>query len=236
MVRGIDSFRDWFADFSENYVLIGGTACDILLSEAVEVFRATRDIDMVLIAESMDSQFGFRIWEYLRTAGYTQRLKSSGTPEYYRFINPKTSEYPTMIELFSRRVDGIMLPPDAVLTPLQIDDEVSSLSAILLDDDYYEFLKSGVTLADGISVMAASHLIPFKAKAWLDLTKRKAEGEHVDSKNIKKHKNDIIRLSALLSPDQKFTLPATVVSDMKAFLKDVGEVESFSRTALSYEL
>ena len=107
MVRGIDSFRDWFADFSENYVLIGGTACDILLSEAGEVFRATRDIDMVLIAESMDSQFGFRIWEYLKTAEYTQRLKSSGTPEYYRFLSPKTSEYPTMIELFSRRVDGI---------------------------------------------------------------------------------------------------------------------------------
>lgn len=30
-----------------------------------------------------------------------------------------------------------------VLTPLPIDEDISSLSAILLDDDYYEFLKQG---------------------------------------------------------------------------------------------
>ena len=37
-----------------------------------------------------------------------------------------------------------------------------------------------------------------KAKAWLDLTERKNAGENVDSKNIRKHKNDVFRLTALL--------------------------------------
>ena len=42
--------------------------------------------------------------------------------------------------------------------------------------------------------MSANYLIPFKARAWMDLTDRKATGVHVDSKNIRKHKNDIFRL------------------------------------------
>lgn len=41
-------------------------------------------------------------------------------------------------------------------------------------------------MIDGISVLSAECLIPFKAKAWLDLTERKAKGEKVDSRNIKK--------------------------------------------------
>ena len=73
------------------------------------------------------------------------------------------------------------------MTPLPIDEDISSLSAILLDDDYYEFLKQGKVTVDGVTVLDAAYLIPFKAKAWMDLIDRKAAGEHVDSKNIKKH-------------------------------------------------
>ena len=48
-----------------------------------------------------------------------------------------------MIELLTRKLDAIQLPEDAVLTPLPMDEDISSLSAILLDNDYYEFLKQG---------------------------------------------------------------------------------------------
>ena len=34
MVLGIDSFREKFKDYTEYYTIIGGTACDILLTEA----------------------------------------------------------------------------------------------------------------------------------------------------------------------------------------------------------
>ena len=33
MVTGIDSFKEWFKGFEEQYVIIGGTACDILMTE-----------------------------------------------------------------------------------------------------------------------------------------------------------------------------------------------------------
>ena len=64
------------------------------------------------------------------------------------------------------------LPPASgqTLTPIPFDDPVSSLSAILLDETYYAFLKGGVRLVEGISVVGPEHLVPLKARAWLDLS------------------------------------------------------------------
>ena len=123
-----------------------------------------------------------------------------------------------MIELFSRRSEAIILPEDAVLTPLPMEDDVSSLSAILLDDDYYELVRSGSVVVDGVNVLDAAYLIPFKAKAWLDLTQKKAAGQSVDSKNIRKHKNDVFRLSALLTQQSNVVVTESVLADLRAFL------------------
>lgn len=164
MVMGVESFRQWFAEYTEQYTIIGGTACDLLMSEDGLDFRATRDIDMVLIVESLTPEFGRRFWEYVKAAGYEHRNKSTGEPQFYRFSKPSSREYPYMIELFSGRVDAIKLPEDAVLTPLPLDDEISSLSAILMDADYYQFLQEGKVVLNDIAVLGAAHLIPFKAK------------------------------------------------------------------------
>ena len=236
MVRGINSFREWFKGYESNYVVIGGTACDLLLGAAGDAFRATRDIDMVIIVEALSAEFGSRIWEYIKQAGYERRFNNAAKPEYYRFTNPKTSEYPTMIEIFSRRIEGITLPPDAVLTPLPIEDDVSSLSAILLDDSYYGFLRTGVAITDGIPVIGAAHLIPFKVKAWLDLTLRKAKGIQVDSKNIRKHKNDVLRLAALLSPGLNMILPDSIANDMVKFLAEADDPDKLARIIAAYDL
>ena len=217
MVSGVESFRKWFAEYTDQYTIIGGTACDLLMSEDGLDFRATRDIDMVLIVESLTPEFGRRFWEYVKAAGYEHRNKSTGEPQFYRFSKPSSREYPYMIELFSGRVDAIELPEDAVLTPLPLDDEISSLSAILMDADYYQFLREGKTVLNDIPVLDAAHLIPFKAKAWLDLTERNRNGEHVDSKNIRKHKNDVFRLSILLTSDIRVILSAAIRSDLKKF-------------------
>ena len=186
MVTGIDSFKEWFKGSEEQYAIIGGTACDILMTEEGLDFRATKDIDLVLIIEAVDANFGKKFWE---------------------------------IELFTRKLDAIQLPEDAVLTPLPMDEDISSLSAILLDDDYYEFLKQGKVTVDGVTVLDAAYLIPFKAKAWMDLTDRKAAGEHVDSKNIKKHKNDVFRLTELIDPTAKVVAPQGVYADIQEFVQ-----------------
>lgn len=113
MVTGIESFKEWFKGSEEQYAVIGGTACDILMTEEGLDFRATKDIDLVLII-------------------------------------------------------------------------------------------------DGVTVLDAAYLIPFKAKAWMDLTDRKAAGEYVDSKKIKKHKNDVFRLTELIDPTSKVIAPQGV--------------------------
>ena len=106
---------------------------------------------------------------------------------------------------------------------MSIDDDISSLSAILLNDEYYEFLKQGRIVADGVSVLKASYLIPFKAKAWIDLTYRKSLGEQVDGKNIKKHKNDVFRLTELIDPSDKEFVKCMLTENVD--VKQLGLVE-----------
>lgn len=224
MVTGINSFRERFKDMDDQYTIIGGTACDLLMSEIGENFRATKDLDIVLIIESITAEFGRRFWEYIVDAGYEHKNKSTGEPQFYRFSHPVSSEYPFMIEIFSRKPDNLIFPEDAVLTPLPLDEELSSLSAILLDDNYYDFIKSGIIQLDGISILDALHLIPLKAKAWADLSEKKvSDANSVDSKDIKKHKNDIYRLTSLLTPEMQITVSQEIYDDIQVFINAVGD-------------
>lgn len=78
MVTGIESFKEWFKGNESQYAIIGGTACDILMTEEGLDFRATKDIDLVLIIEAVDAAFGRKFWDYVKQAGYEHRNKSSG--------------------------------------------------------------------------------------------------------------------------------------------------------------
>jgi predicted nucleotidyltransferase len=57
MVYGLERFKESFINHTNQYVLIGGTACDILMNELGTPFRATKDLDMVLIVEALDESF-----------------------------------------------------------------------------------------------------------------------------------------------------------------------------------
>ena len=73
-------------------------------------------------------------------------------------------------------------------------------------------------LIDGISILRPSYLLPLKAKAWLDLTNKKADGLHVDSRDIKKHKNDVLRIAAELVLEENIALQQAVKDDMQMFI------------------
>ena len=53
MVIGLSKFIEYFKDYSNSYIIIGGTACDIIVENAGFVPRATDDIDIVLIVEAL---------------------------------------------------------------------------------------------------------------------------------------------------------------------------------------
>lgn len=162
-MRGIDKFKERFAGHDGEYVLIGGGACDLLFGEAGQDFRATKDLDLVLLVEALTPEFG--------------------------------------------------------LMPIHIDDEVSSLSAILLDEEYYRLLVENRTSASGVAVLSVEGLIPFKAKAWLDLSARRAGGQAVDEKSVKKHRNDVCRLATLLAGGERPAMSEGVRADMRRFLE-----------------
>lgn len=222
MVRGLGIFREHFANHARQFVLIGGTAATLAMESAGLQFRATKDLDIVLHIEALDRAFGSAFWSFVERGGYEIRQASdTGKPVLYRFQKPADAHFPAMLELFCRSPDGIQLAGRSHLTPIPISDVVASLSAILLDDAYYAFIIKGRREIDRLPLIGAEQLIPLKARAWVDLTARKANGEAIDSKDIRKHANDAVRLSQLLTPESRIVLETKIANDLNQFLSGV---------------
>ena len=229
MVKGLDIFRKYFADYEDQYVLIGGAACDIVFESNEVNFRATRDLDMVLIIEALTPEFGERFWNFIVAGKYRNKATNSGKPQFYRFDKPEVDSFPKMIELFCR--SDFELKNAEGITPIHIDDEISSLSAILLDDDYYKALLDGKVVRSGLSVLRPESIILFKAKAYLDLMERKKAGGTVDSSDIKKHKKDILRIASELMLEKAIGLPVSVNEDIHMFIDSL-EQDPFDQNSL----
>ena len=137
MVRGLDLFRERFRPFQGMITLIGGAACDEWFTTNGMNFRATDDLDLVIMM-----------------------------------------------------------------------------------DDYFGLIQAHHDERDGLWVANATSLIPLKALAWLNLTKAKAAGEAVDSRNIKKHCADVFRLAATLPGVAGPDLPQSIKDDLVSFLQE----------------
>ena len=244
MVIGQAIFQEWFRGFEDQYVLIGGTAASITMAEAGQPFRGTKDLDIVLHVEALTPAFGQRFWQFVQAGGYQQK---EGDPDQrpclYRFQKPVDDEFPHMLELFSRVPDGLRFVPPGHLTPIPIDEQVSSLSAILLDEDYYQFVLSGRKNQYGLpSWVGEDRLIPLKAVAWMEMSERAQSGEPIDSKKINKHLSDIMLLSSLLQPGQMIELPEKIRANLEVFVRAVAalnraeQMQSMRRIAEAYAL
>lgn len=232
MVRGLERFREHFGSFRDRYVLIGGTACDLFMNQAGVDFRVTKDLDIVLCVEVLAPDFVNAFWDFIRLGKYKNQQKSTGKKLFYRFYNPEDESFPFMLELFSRIPDALKLENDSHLTPIPMGEAVSSLSAILLDDAYYHFILEGTQVIDEVSVVGPEHLIPLKAKTWLDMRERRERGEQVDSRSIKKHRNDVFRLFQIISQELSFKIPDTVLDDLKRFADAMADEDGIDLKSL----
>jgi hypothetical protein len=170
----------------------------------------------VLVADALPAEFFARFWAFIREGQYGSRAQSETRPSCYRFKGPQDPRHPAMIELFTRNL--LQLPEDCHLTPLPAEDDLSSLSAILLGDHYFGYIVSSRTTIDGVPTVPVQCLIPLKARAYLDLAARRAAGQPIDSRQIAKHRNDVFRLYRTLVPDARYALPAQLRADLAAFL------------------
>jgi hypothetical protein len=216
-MRGLDVFQARFAAFGDSYALIGGAACHLIFEDAGLAFRATKDLDIVLCAQVVDAGFAQALWAFIQDGGYEIRQRADGKPTYYRFAKPANADFPYMLEIFARPPATLALTPDQTIIPVPVEDGQQSLSAILLDEDYFSLLRGMIRRIDGVSVLDEYALIPFKAKAWLELSDRRDAGEAVDRLTVVKHLRDVFRLMAVLVPGRRLTLPEQIRNDIADF-------------------
>lgn len=233
MVKGLNTFREFFKDYSNNYILIGGAACDEHLSELGLNFRVTKDLDIIIIVEALNLDFVIKFWKFISIGKYEFQEMSSGEKKYFRFIKPAVEDFPYQIELFSRNPDLFDLADNSRFTPIPVEDDLSSFSAILLDDEYYNFTITHGLKNEDLNLASIESLICLKARAYLDLKVRKETGEAIDNNKIKKHKNDIFRLATILTADKKIKLPDGIHKDLFNALneieKDIPDLKSIGK-------
>src|SRR5690606_25556604 len=94
--------------------------------------------------EALSSEFVQVFWQFIKDGNYQRREHSADDRKYYRFMDPEDREFPQQIELFSRNPDLLDLDPESHLTPIPVDDDLSSLSAILLDERLLRSSSTGI--------------------------------------------------------------------------------------------
>lgn len=217
MVVGLETFKEYFKEFQECYLIIGGTACDIIIEEADFTPRATNDIDVILIVEALKPEFVKRFWEFIKDGNYTIQQKDAEKRNCYRFKEPKTAQFPKQIELFCKVPDVIDINDGAHLTPIPTEEGLSSLSAILLGQAYYNYTKDNSEFKNDIHFALPHALICLKAFAFLSNTQRQKEGQPVRTIDITKHKYDVFRMVFMLNPNDVHETPKTIKEDLQKF-------------------
>jgi len=224
MVNGLELFKEQFQPFDDCYTVIGGTACSVLMENAALEFRATQDIDMILLVESLQfNAFADQLLKFIDDGGYECEERQNGSKRLYRFLSPKIAGYPAMIELFSKNV--LNMKGNRRITYVKTDKDPSGLSAMLLSDEYYDLAMEGREKIDDVWTLQAPYLIPLKMFAWLNLDKDRQKGKVVNENDLRKHKYDVFRLLLLLSEETRIVCDAKIRKDISAFIDSMENEE-----------
>ena len=218
MVEGLEKLKEHFQGYEDKFIIIGGTACEVRLESRGIDYRVTTDIDMILVIEIIEKDFLELFWDFIRDGEYRVGEYEPERKNLFRFSDPSTRDFPVTMELFTRKPDGIVLPEGFHLTPFPQDDGFSGMSAMLLDDDYYNFTIKHSDIIDGLRIAREASLISLKCKAFLNNRERKERGEQVRNDDIQKHKKDVLKLAATLPGDDPIACPDSIRRDIGNFI------------------
>jgi hypothetical protein len=239
VIKGLEHFKDYFKEDTDKFILIGGAATILSLEYiGMSRYKATKDLDLVFVIELLDKAFIKKFLEYVRLGEYETKI-ANGKSQFYRFENPKNDDFPKMIEILSRKPDIFKELDLKTTAKLTVAEEVASLSALILDDNYYWFIRENSTHQDGINIASMECLVILKIRAYNDLKFKKEEGNpNVRSGDVNKHKNDVFRIAQNFNPNQRVDVTQYMKEDIKLFrenlktdpvnlksLKVVGEVD-----------
>ncbi|MBN8538927.1 MAG: hypothetical protein J0L82_00970 [Deltaproteobacteria bacterium] len=211
--HGFDHFCNYLTGLENLYVIIGGGAASILMEDEGLEFRATKDVDLVVLGRS--EELNARILAYVKEGEYKIKEATDGSPRYYRFREPNQKNCPVLIEIFARNELNLELREGQYIIPIK-DDSAEKLSAILLDDEYFEIIQNNLIKSEsGIPLINALANICLKARAHRELFDRKAAGDKtVDEKVVQKHLKDIWRLATILTGEEQITLAGQPLRDI----------------------
>lgn len=225
MVHGLGEFIEHFSGHEKSYRLIGGVATQFYLKERGVQARATTDLDLVICAEACTPEFVGKFREFIVAGGYQGNYQGKITGQFYRFDKPANRSYPKKLELCTRALGDADLSTelDRKWVPIPRGDAYESIAALILDDDYYDFAMAHSLVIEGIPIIDAIALIALKARAWLDLSERRRmfelgeSDEHIDLDDVKKHRNDIVRIAMTLNVEQQYDAPGRILHDVESF-------------------
>jgi hypothetical protein len=159
------------------------------MENAILEFRATQDIDMILLVDSPRfNEFADQLLKFIDDGDYSCEERANGTKRLYRFKEPRTAGFPAMIELFSRNALN------------------------------YNFAMQGREEINGVWTLQASYLIPLKMYAWINLDAEKRSGRTIEEYDLNKHKYDVFRLLPLVREGENVACSEEIRKDVSKFI------------------
>lgn len=225
MVHGLNHFTERLSSYKDHYVLVGGVAADLLMSNIGGEFRPTKDLDIVVFMRP-DAAFLSALQAYIQEGEYENKAKSSGEAQYYRFNKPKKAEFPKQIELFSKKPEDLKLFEEQHIIPLKEATQEQQFSGILLEDEYYDLIKNHSKDGEHCKYIGAEAQIPLKARAFIEIRERKEKGFDVNERDIKKHRNDILQLSQALTIGENLTITGLPLIHLNNYLEEISKMQN----------
>ncbi|HCN6483731.1 TPA: hypothetical protein N6033_004855 [Escherichia coli] len=219
-MSGHSFLSEYMREYKNDYILIGGNACVLNFKHVGIEFRATSDLDIVLVIEKDNPAFYEHLCNYLITNEYKGGLYSCVNKQggSYRFLLPKSkkgSGLPEQIELFSKKPDYFDPEKSKSLhiTPIETADGISNFSAILMDELVYDFVIANKIELDNISTVNLQCLIGLKSIAWNSNEKLHQSG-FVKWSDVVKHAGDIVRISTIIE-DGDYVYPDSIYDSLQ---------------------
>lgn len=233
-MHGQDFLSNYLGSYSNDYVLIGGNACVLNFDKLNVEFRATADLDIVLIVDNENGKFYAHLCEYLVGNGYIGGLykcKENNSCAYrFTLKGEQKVERPKIIELFSKKPDYFDVDKSEKLhiTPIETEEGISNLSAILLDDEVYNFVIQHKCKIDNVSTVSLECIFGLKSIAWTNNERLFAEGKVTKEITVYKHPADMVRIASVL-PENDYAYPKGIFESIQESKTKLGLAEVIAK-------
>lgn len=157
-----------------------------------------------------------KIKQYITEGKYDIQVGEKDQYKYYRFNNPKIENFAKEIELFASNENELELDEGQRILPIDPEEGLYSLSAIMLDPEYFEMIKSNINKSGEAPCTNTQATIMLKMSAFYDLRSR-------EDRKWRKHRRDILKLSLLLTGEEEIKLTGRMKEDFNSFIQHLEE-------------